>query len=426
MALFFASQYIAIAPDEGKPGGPIPGLTAQQLKRFYEARKTFERMFTPLEGLGPLYNAESCAACHQFDPHKKEDGDSSLVTAIGRRSPEAIQEGLSVDKIRRSPRAKDVDPMERLGGPYLATKSITTEFPKEFPADCLAPPSAVPTEAEFIGRRQPPTLMGSGLIDAVPDEDLDDSELDEMEQFEPTVGRVIDLHDPLTNQTRPGRFGWKDQYPNLLHAVATEMNLNLGLTTAIRSIPKSARGKSEFPDCLVRSLPLEPNDSGKILVQLNYYLSLLAPPVPLAPTPQTARGRKMFDQINCAACHRPTLRTAPVVHVVDPDSNLPKLSHLEIAALEKQQFNAYTDLLVHNMGAPLSDGIPDKGATGAEWRTPPLWGLRFRTRYMHDGRTRDLREAIMLHDGQGLHSKKLFEELKPDEQTDLLAFLRSL
>jgi len=134
----------------------------------------------------------------------------------------------------------------------------------------------------------------------------------------------------------------------------------------------------------------------------------------------------VFEKARCAFCHRPEMRTAPTVYLVDPDSPAPKYDHIEVAALENRPVRAYSDFLLHNMGSELADGLPQAGATGGEWRTTPLWGLRLKKFYLHDGRTTDLAAAIGFHGGQAEPARRAFEQLSPGDREDLLAFLRSL
>ncbi|MGB0747885.1 MAG: di-heme oxidoredictase family protein [Magnetospiraceae bacterium] len=111
----------------------------------------------------------------------------------------------------------------------------------------------------------------------------------------------------------------------------------------------------------------------------------------------------MFQQTGCAACHRPELVTA-----------------------NGKTFTPFTDLLLHDMGPGLADGIGEGVATGREWRTAPLWGLGAATRFLHDGRARTLTEAIELHDGEGAGARHRFRALTPADQDRLLEFLKAL
>jgi CxxC motif-containing protein (DUF1111 family) len=130
----------------------------------------------------------------------------------------------------------------------------------------------------------------------------------------------------------------------------------------------------------------------------------------------TRRGQATFDRIGCEACHTDRLTTGA--------SDVPQLAH--------QTIRPYTDLLVHDLGAGLADRRPDGQATGREWRTPPLWGIGLvrtvngHTRYLHDGRARNLLEAILWHGGEARPARDRFARLPEDERDEVLAFLESL
>jgi len=127
-------------------------------------------------------------------------------------------------------------------------------------------------------------------------------------------------------------------------------------------------------------------------------------------------GSKLFDQVSCTACHKPTVTTG---------------EH-EIASLSDQKIHPFTDLLLHDMGEDLADGRPDGEANGREWRTPPLWGIGLtktvnkHTRFLHDGRARNIEEAILWHGGEANDSKLAFMQLDREEREAILTFLNSL
>jgi CxxC motif-containing protein (DUF1111 family) len=134
-------------------------------------------------------------------------------------------------------------------------------------------------------------------------------------------------------------------------------------------------------------------------------------------SPNTQRGARIFVEADCAACHRPTFVTGTV-------KDAPWLS--------QQRIHPFTDLLLHDMGPELSDGRADFEASAAEWRTPPLWGIGLQktvnghTRLMHDGRARDLNEAILWHGGEAQRSQDTYRNLSTEDRAALLQFLESL
>jgi CxxC motif-containing protein (DUF1111 family) len=143
---------------------------------------------------------------------------------------------------------------------------------------------------------------------------------------------------------------------------------------------------------------------------------LLAPPAPGGSTPETERGRELFDAARCVACHVPELRTGPN----------------RVAALDDVAVGLYSDLLLHDMGSELADGRVDGDASGSEWRTAPLWGMRVaadflggETFFLHDGRTTDLHEAIRFHGGEASESRDAYLALPPGDQAAMRAFVMS-
>jgi len=429
VAYFLFSQFYVQAPDIGVLGGPIEGLTAQELRKFYQTRDLFKHEFTPEEGLGPLFNGRSCFECHgRPGPVGGEGRDvaSTGVVRIGKIRDNALTRGKAKEEIAVSANLDTVDRMLYQGGPALERKSITSEFPEKYPVSCQVEIGTIPKDADFISMRHAPPVFGFGLIDAIPDEDINFNMFEQIQKNRNLAGHPQAQYDPLALNSRVARFGWKDQNPNLLIFTAEAMNVEMGLTTGIFRHPKSAAGISEFPHCILKYLPAEPNDNGTILGKLTYCQALLAPPKRGPITAQVLRGEKLFAKLQCAVCHIPEMKTADQVFLADPDSPAPKVQLVEVKALENKPVRAYSDFLVHNMGKQLADGIPQNGANGGEWRTTPLWGLRHKRFFIHDGRTTDLAEAILLHGGQGSEASDAFNKLPDSDKEDLLAFLRSL
>ena len=153
----------------------------------------------------------------------------------------------------------------------------------------------------------------------------------------------------------------------------------------------------------------DPEIDQKALDLANDFVRFLAPPSPLRQTGAAGRGRHLFDRIGCASCHFPMLRTGKN----------------SVRALDRRQFFAYTDLLVHDMGPDLADiclGL----AEPSEFRTEPLVGLRLAHHFLHDGRAATLEQAIELHGGEGSKARDRFKSLTPKEREALIAFLKTL
>jgi CxxC motif-containing protein (DUF1111 family) len=155
----------------------------------------------------------------------------------------------------------------------------------------------------------------------------------------------------------------------------------------------------------------DPEDDGSELRQLVDFVLLLSPyPRVLEESNDIRRGQKFFEEVGCVACHTPSLRTGK--HAIE--------------ALSERDAQLYSDLLIHDLGEHLVDYMTQGAAGSTDWRTTPLWGLSQKERYLHDGRTDDLREVIELHSGEARAARNRFRKLPEEDQDDLLEFLRSL
>lgn len=424
------NQFYVYAPDVGQPGGPVPGLTPEQLKKFYATREVFKKEFTPEEGLGPLFNGKSCWECHGQPGAVGGEGrdvTSTGVVRIGQRRAESPKTKKPLKEVMETHTRADVDLLLHAGGPALQRKSITSEFPNKYPADCQVEITPVPPEADLLSMRHAGPVFGFGLIEAIPDPAILENVMKQTTTHPKLAGRAITHIDPLTEGFRVGRFGWKNQQPNLINFTIEALNIEMGITSYLFNVGKAPAGSVGYlQPCIYKFLPPDPNDKGRLIAQLAYHQALLAPPTRGPVTEQVKRGEKLFQKLDCAVCHVPTMYTSPLVYVVDPDSPVPKFNYMEIEALENKPVHAYSDFLLHKMGLELADGVPQVGANGSEWRTTPLWGLRFKRFYLHDGRTSDLSKAVLAHGGQAQGPRDAFAKLPDSEKEDLLAFLKSL
>jgi len=411
-------------------GKPLDGLSARQLQAFEEGKAFFKKKFTIKEGLGPLFNGESCFECHGQPSNavggEGRDNSSTSIVNFARRIPTSPKAKKPMAEVIENLGKRDVDFFLEKGGPSLQKRSITTENPDLLPFEVQVDADVIPPNADIISPRHSPPLFGDGLIDNIADADIIANSIKQNIEHPDLAGRPISAVDRYTESPRVGRFGWKNQNVNLFNFTTGAMNIELGLTTYLSSTENSSKSFGIFPKEVYQILPPGPNDKGEILVKLNYFQALLAPPKRGEITEEVKRGEKHFQDLNCAVCHQPSMVTAPNGYVVDPDSPLPNLKYLRLDALSNQKIDPYSDFLVHQMGKELADGIPQEGARGGEWRTTPLWGLRFKKFLLHDGRTQVIHDAIMFHGGQAEKSKNDYAKLPKQEQDELLAFLRSL
>lgn len=364
-------------PRPPEPGDPLDGLTDEQQARFEKGRPIFDRVFTPETGLGPLFNSTACASCHA-DPVSGGAGEITEVHAT------AFRNGFC-------------DPLAHLGGPVYQ-QQVTPALRQALGIE----KEPIPREATGRALRTTPDVFGFGLLDAVPDAailalaDPDDADGDGIS------GRVNRFFDG-----RIGRFGRKAFAPTLAEFNEGAFQVEQGVTTPnIRD--EGTIGGRPIPEG-VDTVP-EPEIDAETVALVDAFVRFLAPPAPRKPTRAAKRGRRIFSDLGCAACHVPTLKTG---------------NH-EVNALADREVAAYTDLLLHEMGPELADICLGLVATPSEFRTEPLMGLRLAKRFLHDGRAGSVEEAIRLHGGEAAKARDRFAALPDADRAALLEFLGSL
>ena len=382
------SQLVTEAPGAGDVfDAPIEGLSPAELSAFVRGDVEFGRRFAPSTGLGPVFNNASCAACHSGD------GRGVLENSLHRIG------------------SADNDFLRSLGGPQIQDKAIAGAE-----AETIPPGTPVST-------RLPPPVFGMGLIEAIPEAtilalaDPDDHDGDGISGRPNWVraGDFVPDHEPGGGEgLKLGRFGRKAQNSNILQQVAEAYLQDIGITSDFLPV-ENRNPRSSIPIGAVDRVP-DPEIPAATVLAVTHYVRGLAPPSPGSETPFTAQGRALFTTTKCASCHVPTLQTGTSV----------------IPALSNQPVRLYSDLLLHDMGDELADGRPDGSASGREWRTTPLWGLRLmrrfldgRTLLMHDGRARSVEAAILLHGGEAKASRDAFVALTPDQKRALLEYVES-
>ena len=272
-----------------------------------------------------------------------------------------------------------------------------------------------------------PQLVGLGLLEAIAETDIvnqaDPNDLD----GDGISGRVSEVVDPVTGDKRVGRFGYKASTASLLHQVAAAFNTDIGVMTSV--LPEPDCGSAQT-NCGSNIAELDDENLDKLVK----YLALLG--VPARRDYDNSAGETIFSDIGCADCHTPSYTTS--------------LFH-PLAELRNQQISPYTDMLLHDMGEGLADNLGEGTASGAEWRTAPLWGLGHaidvmvrddkandsvslaqsaddinRVGFLHDGRARTIDEAILWHGGEAQASNTAYQTLSQTDKTALLNFLNSL
>jgi CxxC motif-containing protein (DUF1111 family) len=384
-------------------GDPLPGLTAAQQAAFQSGKEAFVTVETADEGLGPIFNESSCAACHVGPA-----GTTAMGAIGGTTERVETRFGKSSGGV--------FNPLVNEGGSLLQDHAIGAAAPflvnpTPYCMTFIFIPERVPADANVVALRRTTPLFGLGLVDAVPDSTLVALATLEAVLYPTAAGQSSHLVNADTGEPAIGRFGWKAQVPTL-HVFSGDAYLNeMGVTSPSFMSESCPQGDCSTADGHPLSCNPVPglNDEGDDVDAFTDFMQLLAPP-PRGPVGLTeTAGEKIFDTIGCAQCHTNKLTTGSS----------------PIAALNHVDFHPFSDFLLHDMGS-LGDGITQNEATGRLMRTQPLWGLRTQTRLLHDGRALTVTDAIKAHAGQGAVAEVAFEALDPVSRTLLLAFLNSL
>ena len=378
---------------------------------------------TARDGLGPLFHARSCSSCHVKDGRGAPTNDSS--TSIGllfRLSVPGKSSGDPVLGVQLATKAAPgVEPEgtvnvsyeeEEIGFDNLKTASLRKPQYELIANDHYGKPHA---EIQF-GPRIAQQLVGVGLLEAVPDTAILANADPNDENGDGISGKPNYIFNPESKKKELGRFGWKANEANLRTQTASAFLRDMGITSPIHPIEDFTKPQKEKIN--VTLIANSPDIDDSKFNRVVTYLRTLAPPAQRnANDPSVKRGDILFNKIGCSKCHIPTLRTG---------------SDAAIDELKNQPIKPYTDLLLHDMGEGLADGIQDSLASGSEWRTPPLWGIGLtktvngNTFFLHDGRARSIEEAILWHGGEGSESRKNYSSLSFDDKDDLLNFINSL
>ena len=383
------------------------------------------------DGLGPLFNTNSCQGCHIKDGrgHPPLPGQAQAVSTLIRLSiPESEENSRGISEgVVAEPTYGDqlqdfsvagVEPEARINWDYeysevtLANGRVV-ELRK--PIIELSHFAYGPMHPDTLySARVAPAMIGLGLLEAIPEENIlaiaDPSDTNE----DGISGRPNRVWDAVAEQLTLGRFGWKASKPTVEQQSAGAFFGDLGITS------KFSPSESCMPaqqGCLQAPNGGNPELSDEILEMVSFYSSTLAVPArPNANQPEVLAGQDVFMEVGCDSCHTPSWQTGE-------GSN---------PALSNQTIYPYTDLLLHDMGEGLADQRADFEATGSEWRTPPLWGLgsyqvvNGHTQFLHDGRARNALEAILWHGGEASAAKDKVVNLSEDKLNSLLHFLDSL
>ncbi len=405
-------------------GGPITGLTAQQLGLFQVVQSTFNEVDSvsgtmPGEsgsGLGPSFNMNSCAGCHAFPATggsgPRTNPQVTIATLHGAQN--VVPSFITLDGPVREARFK-TNPDGTPDGGVHDLFVITGR--RDAPDGCQI------TQTDFGSQlargnvifRIPTPTFGGGLIEAIEDATILGNKISNASQK--TQFGISGHENRSGNDGSITRFGWKAQNKSLLIFAGEAYHVEQGVTNEAFPNPRETG-----PGCDAQGHPEDHTDFAaggpSDITSFALFMQMLAPPAPVTSYGNVSqisvqRGQNQFSQVGCATCHTPSLTTGPS----------------SIGALSNKQAFLFSDLLVHNMGSGLADGISQGNAAGDEFRTAPLWGLGQRIFLLHDGRTTDLVQAIRAHSSQGSEANQsvnAFNGLNNSSTQDLLNFLRSL
>jgi len=441
LAMPSLSQVIRSGPKPIPPEAvymqPVPGLTHSQLQKFKAGEKQFKAPWVvfPLLGgewgLGPTFLANSCVGCHvQAGRGRTFDQPGAIVfqqllrLSLPGEGPDGgplphpnYGEQLQVFGVNVGLK-ENLKPGEAelyvdwLPEPVTLPDGTQVELRK--PAVRIEKPNFGPIDDKVLtSLRNTQVVFGMGYLEAVSEEDI--LALAALQRTQGLNGRPNYVRDDIHQRTALGRFGWKANQPTVRQQIAVAFHGDMGVTSSLYI-------EENCPPVQTACRAMPPGNRPELLDyswdELHFWsVALDAPAARDQDNPQIIRGRQSFEKVRCAQCHVPEMRTGDY-------PALPEIS--------KKTFRAYTDLLLHDMGPGLADGRPDFKAGPRDWRTAPLWGIGLSaqvngsTHLLHDGRARNVLEAILWHGGEAQASRDLFAELSKEERDDLIAFVNSL
>lgn len=414
-------------------GDPIAGLTANELRFFDLGKEDFEEREDVADGMGPRMNLDGCGTCHS---QPATGGTSPAVNPQVAFADAAIPSQLPAVAafIRENGPVREVrlvrNPDGTPDGGVTNTFTITGR-PGATNCNLVQHDFNKEIANRNISFRIPTPVFGAGLIEQIQDSTILANQAANASQKsalgirgKPNIsvsGRTISgVTNRNGNDGTITRFGWKAQNVSLLLFSGEAYNVEMGITSELFQ-----NEREQDPACQFATVPNDAQNfdaadalTGTTAIQ-NFanFQRFLAPPTPSSDSPggatSIARGKSQFVSVGCALCHTPTLKTG----------------NSTVAALRDKDVNLFSDLLVHDMGVGLADGVSQGQAGPREFRTAPLWGLGKRIFFLHDGRASDLEVAIQAHRSDGSEANAVvrnFNNLRESQKQDVLNFLRSL
>ncbi|WP_439819982.1 di-heme oxidoredictase family protein [Pseudomonas sp. HLG18] len=392
---------------------------------------------TARDGLGPLFNTNACQGCHIKDGrgHPPPPDAPNAVSMLVRLSiPDAPQYAGLIEQVGVVPEPVYGGQFQDMAIPGVAPEGkvrvdytpVPVRFKDGTEVELRKPVlqftqlgyGPMHPDTRFSARVAPP-MIGLGLLEAIPEAAILANAAAQAKEKNGINGRPNRVWDDAQQKTVMGRFGWKAGQPNLNQQNVHAFSGDMGLTTSLRP----------FDDCTDAQVACkqapngngpdgEPEVSDNILRLVLFYTRNLAVPARRdVNDAQVLAGKSLFFQAGCQSCHTPKYTTA--ANAAEPE-------------LANQVIRPYSDLLLHDMGEGLADNRTEFQASGRDWRTPPLWGIGLtqtvsgHTQFLHDGRARNLLEAVLWHDGEAKAAQQQVLSFNAEQRAALLAFLNSL
>ena len=430
---------------------PVEGLSSKQMQLFLKGERVFSNFWMAVNnpviplvwdlsqtgpaggewGLGPMFLATNCAACH-LNAGRGRALDASGVLAIQhvlrisipgdgnhgspKPDPNYGTEIQMFDTITR----KDPEARAGEGEVYIDWVQSTFTFPDGETLALRQPKVRLEklnfgplAEGVMMSLRNSQALVGMGYLEAINEKDI--LHVAQQQKAQGLNGRPNYVRDDINNKQAMGRFGWKANQPSIRQQIASAFADDIGVTSSLYPLTHCTPVQLE---CLAAIRGPKPELRPELWDSITFWTQALETPAQRdTGKPEVKRGEAVFVSTGCAMCHVPEWRTG---------------KYAAVPSISNQRIRPYTDLLLHDMGPDLADGRPDFKASGNDWRTAPLWGIGLSkqvsasTSFLHDGRARNLLEAIVWHGGEAKSSRDKYTALPANQRQELLVFLESL
>jgi CxxC motif-containing protein (DUF1111 family) len=409
----------------------------------------FNEIFTPppgyaysyYTGLGPIFNANSCNACHGGvgEGNPPAGGGSQLTSMLFRISSGNSNTSGPIDVVGFGGQLQNnaVEGIMPEGTVNITYSIINGTFADGSAYSLQVPAYSVTStyipfpSGSMISPRVAPRLIGLGFLEVLSEEQIlanagpvANPSIGDTNQIN---GQPNYVYDFTTSSTQLGRFGWKAEQPSVKQQLCGAYNQDMGVTNSVFP-QESSFGQSQYTTYTGNPTPELPDS--ELYANVEYIQTLAVPAERNGTDAQVIRGSQIFNSsaAQCASCHIPTFTTPAYTTYIDPQPNNDNASSL----LTNVVIHPYTDMLLHNMGKALADNRPAYLANGYQFRTPPLWGIGLvpivdpSGQYLHDGRARSILEAILWHGGEAYNAKKYVLTLSATDRAALVSFVQSL